>query len=351
MLYVIWSSNTYRIFDGKIPDRLDPDKVYKFHSYPKRDPKEYDQLKIHNTPQMYNAKFIRTNVRFMNAPISHMETESTMAEQCHWWPNTSYHDVSTQAPYRKDSTQRKDYQAIQQTHALVRHGRNNNRVPASGIIPILSPIGSPKVLLEHMSFIHQYDSRKLQHQPYQGRRHGALVWSEAGPRSPGVESTYLNAEGSCSAAVRGGSGGKEVTSPQQQVFNDGRIHSGEAGPRAKGPKAIARHSPTHPSSQLFHSFYTPVTRREQFIPQGGVEGISSVSDRAAEGRRPMHADGEATALQRQGSNSQQCGFSQSLPALVAQPVVCPLRTLKAVKFVAYYLIGLHQKPLMRKCIQ
>lgn len=36
-------------------------------------------------------------------------------------------------------------------------------------VPMLSSIGSPKVLLEHMSFIHQYDSRKLQDQPYQGR--------------------------------------------------------------------------------------------------------------------------------------------------------------------------------------
>uniref|UniRef100_A0A4W5P8D2 Uncharacterized protein n=1 Tax=Hucho hucho TaxID=62062 RepID=A0A4W5P8D2_9TELE len=305
-------SNTYRIFDEKIPDRLDPDKVYKVHSYAKRDPKEHDQLKIHNTPQMYNAKFIRTNVRFMNAPISHMETESTLAEQCHWWPNTSYHDVSTQAPYRKDSTQRQDYQAIQQTHALVRHGRNNNRVPASGIVPMLSSIGSPKVLLEHMSFIHQYDSRKLQDQPYQGRRHGALVWSEAGPWSPGGESTYLNAEGSCSPAVRGGRGGKEVTSPQQQVVNDVRIHSGNAGPRAKGTKAIARHSPTHPSSQLFHSFYTPMTHRGGV--EGGFEGISSVSDRAAEGRRAMHEDGKGTVLQRQGSNSQQVEVQAKLQA-------------------------------------
>ncbi|XP_055755385.1 uncharacterized protein C2orf73 homolog isoform X2 [Salvelinus fontinalis] len=262
---------------------------------------------------MYNAKFIRTNVRFMNAPISHMETESTMAEQCHWWPNTSYHDASTQAPYRKDSTQRHDYQAIQQTHALVRHGRNNNRVPASGIVPMLSSIGSPKVLLEHMSFIHQYDSRKLQDQPYQGMRHGALVWSEAGPWSPDRESTYLNAEGSCSPAVRGGRGREEVTSPQQQVFNDGRIHTGKVGPRAKGTKAIARHSPTHPSSQLFHSFYTPMTRRGRV--EGGFEGISSVSDRAAEGRRPMLADGEGTVLQRQGSNSQQVAVQA--PAQIA----------------------------------
>lgn len=131
------------------------------------------------------------------------------------------------------------------------------------------------------------------------------MWSEAGPwsPSPGGESTYLNAEGSCSPAVRGGRGGKEVTSPQQQVFNDGRIHSGKMGPRAKSTKVIARHSPTHPSSQLFHSFYTPMTRRGGV--EGGFEGISSVSDRAAEGRRAMHADGEGTVLQRQGSNSQQ----------------------------------------------
>lgn len=149
------------------------------------------------------------------------------------------------------------------------------------------------------------------------QQYGALVWSEAGPWSPGRESTYLKSEGSCLPAVRGGRGGKEVTSPQKQVFNDGRIHSGEAGPRAKGPKAIARHSPTHPSSQMFHSFYTPVTRREEVILQGVVEGISLVPDRAAEGRRAMHADSEGIVLQRQGLNRWRFKVEVQAPAQIA----------------------------------
>lgn len=75
------SSNTYRIFDENIPERLNPDEVYKDHKYASRDPEATEALKTHNIPQPYNVKFIRTNVRFLNEPIVHMETENTKDEQ------------------------------------------------------------------------------------------------------------------------------------------------------------------------------------------------------------------------------------------------------------------------------
>lgn len=75
------SSNTFRIFDESIPDRLQPDKVYKDHKYATRALEESELLKTHNVPQPYNAKFIRTNVRFLNAPVLHMETDNTKDEQ------------------------------------------------------------------------------------------------------------------------------------------------------------------------------------------------------------------------------------------------------------------------------
>lgn len=77
------SSNTFRIFDETLPDHLDPADVYQNYKYPTRDPEEYELLKSHNTPHPLNAKFIRTNVRFLNEPIAYMETSHTMEEQCH----------------------------------------------------------------------------------------------------------------------------------------------------------------------------------------------------------------------------------------------------------------------------
>ncbi|GAA6071346.1 uncharacterized protein LOC113646783, partial [Tachysurus ichikawai] len=58
--------------------------------------------------------------------------------------------------------------------------------------PTLSPLGQPKELMEHMSFIHQYDSRRIHNQPYQGKRHGAFVWSERGAMGP---SAFQSSEG------------------------------------------------------------------------------------------------------------------------------------------------------------
>lgn len=75
------SSNTYRIFDRNVPDRLNPDEVYRDHKYATRDPDEAELLKTHNIPQPYNIKFIRTNVRFLNEPIAHIEMQNPKAEQ------------------------------------------------------------------------------------------------------------------------------------------------------------------------------------------------------------------------------------------------------------------------------
>lgn len=75
------SSNTYRIFDEKVPERLHPDEAYKEHKYVSRGPKVTEMLKTHNIPQPHNVRFIRTNVRFLNEPIVRMETENTKAEQ------------------------------------------------------------------------------------------------------------------------------------------------------------------------------------------------------------------------------------------------------------------------------
>ncbi|XP_062304244.1 uncharacterized protein C2orf73-like isoform X2 [Osmerus eperlanus] len=147
-----------------------------------------------------------------------METEMT---KCKWWPESVDNDLRVKAPYSIDTTQRKDYQAIHQTLTPVRHVTNNNRMAASGIFPTLHPLGSPKVLLESMSFIHQYDCRKLQDQPYQGRHHGTFVWREVNPKGA---STFLSVGGSRPPAENGGNA---VTSPQLSTLYP--QHTGNSG--------------------------------------------------------------------------------------------------------------------------
>ncbi|XP_053491562.1 uncharacterized protein C2orf73 homolog isoform X5 [Ictalurus furcatus] len=209
-------SNTYRIFDENIPERLNPDEVYKDHKYASRDPEATEALKTHNIPQPYNVKFIRTNVRFLNEPIVHMETENTKDEQSKWWLNTPDKKDPRKTAYSKESTQRRDYQPI--THIPVTRVREaRNKTPATGIntwasspmlntnpdtemdshckrfiFPTLGPLGQPEELVEHMSFIHQYDSRRIHDQPYQGRRHGAFVWSKREAMGP---SAFQSSEG------------------------------------------------------------------------------------------------------------------------------------------------------------
>lgn len=55
--------------------------MIKDHKYASRDPEVTETLKTHNIPQPYKVKLIRTNVRFLNEPIVHVETDNTKDEQ------------------------------------------------------------------------------------------------------------------------------------------------------------------------------------------------------------------------------------------------------------------------------
>ncbi|KAG5278563.1 hypothetical protein AALO_G00100310 [Alosa alosa] len=169
--------NTFRIFDENVPDIIPPDKVSQDNKYATRSPEESQLLKTHNVPHPYNAKFIRTNVRFLNAPVVHMETDNTKDEQFKWWATESVDSERPKAPYCVDTTQRTDYQPTPPSQAT-RAKDERGRTFASAIIPTLDPLGQPKTLLEHISFTHQYDSRKLLNQPYQGGKHGTFAWTE-----------------------------------------------------------------------------------------------------------------------------------------------------------------------------
>ncbi|XP_048842910.1 uncharacterized protein LOC125715441 isoform X3 [Brienomyrus brachyistius] len=158
-------SNTHRIFDEKVPDRLDANKIYNHHTYQRRTSEEINQLKTHNIPHPRNAKYIRSNVRFLNEPMAYIDVQ-----QFNGWAKEAELNVKSTAPYSRNSTQRSDFQACPGTlAACTRYGMNPNKYPASGIVPTVSPTSTQKPLLEKICFIHQFDSRKPQDQAYEGK--------------------------------------------------------------------------------------------------------------------------------------------------------------------------------------
>ncbi|XP_051528471.1 uncharacterized protein LOC127426042 isoform X2 [Myxocyprinus asiaticus] len=95
----VWESfhsNTFRIFDETLPERLEPTNVYQNHKYPSRDLQE---------------------------------------SEFNWWSNSFSHDVSRKAPHSKASTQRSDFQPIRDV--LLTRVREADRPSATGIIPAL----------------------------------------------------------------------------------------------------------------------------------------------------------------------------------------------------------------------
>lgn len=213
-------SNTFRIFNEKLPESLGRERYN--HSYVfRRNSSLLDHQSspnIHNIPQPYYAKCITTNVRTFNDPIYYMETEN----QGNWRQSAPDSKLQLPPPYSRDSTQRSDFTSLPQTHILnTRYGANPNKSPASGIVPTASPNATPKVLLEKMSFIHQYDSRKWENEPIRGRRHGAFVWTEIRPtsglRPPSGADAFLSTERSRSLpaqqrAEKGSTGEGKMTS-------------------------------------------------------------------------------------------------------------------------------------------
>ncbi|KAJ8285137.1 hypothetical protein COCON_G00039870 [Conger conger] len=223
-------SNTYRIFDENLPQRLDSYQAYKDHIFPSRSADEINLLKTYNNPHPQNVKFIRTNVRWLNAPISHIETKDTEADQAQWWPDRSGEvvtPVTPTAPYSRDSVQRRDFlPPPRRSTPCTRAGCNPLTTPAASIVPALAPVGPRKILEERMSFLHQYDSRRLRDQPHQGR-----------VRRTGQAARSVCVERGFSADLRGA---LSAPAPPPQILREGPPSKHASSNQASAPKRRAR---------------------------------------------------------------------------------------------------------------
>ncbi|XP_072265791.1 ciliary microtubule inner protein 6 [Pyxicephalus adspersus] len=275
--------NTYRLFDENLFDvSLDQNKMkhpplFQKSNNPLPHPRSPNR---NNMPHPYYAKFIRDNVRFLNNPLTFMETASTKNQQTEWWPRKEESVLRHKPSYDLTTTQRSNFCNLSYSSHQTRHGCNPHKTPLSGIVPLASPRGRnrlPKLFQEEISFIHQYDSRLTPNEPIRGKRHGGFVWkeikTESGPGVPQGTRPFLNAIGSHALqqpqTERGNSVENSMTSPspclpgsQQMLNSEAHLSKTELRETAKtNPNMTAREQNNSGSSQTF--------RRKALGPIGG----------------------------------------------------------------------------------
>ncbi|XP_078000650.1 uncharacterized protein LOC144453251 [Glandiceps talaboti] len=141
-----------------------------------------------NRPHPGDVGFLRQNVALLNEPICYVDTKGTRREQSDWWPSRTSSEPMKKPTYSKASTMRSDYEYSDKSKSagLTRHGCNPHTDAAHGIVPIngLYPKKGPRLLVEHISYEHQYDSRNSANNPVRGKRHGSFVWDILHPVNP-----------------------------------------------------------------------------------------------------------------------------------------------------------------------
>nr|XP_023680717.1 uncharacterized protein C2orf73 homolog isoform X2 [Paramormyrops kingsleyae] len=177
--------------------------------------------------------------------MSAWEISNWDPKQFKGWTKEAEMNVKSTAPYSRDSTQRSDFQACPGTlAACTRYGMNPNKYPASGIVPTVSSTNTQKPLLEKICFIHQFDSRKPQDQPYQGKRHGTFAWSEF--TALGRNKPLLDSEGSSSEPgqhkTRGGNGMTSLQLESHPAQNMSEAAGSKTGMKAAGASAYPQNN-------------------------------------------------------------------------------------------------------------
>ncbi|XP_071500066.1 ciliary microtubule inner protein 6-like [Diadema antillarum] len=149
----------------------------------------------HNKPHPVGVGFLQQDCATLNQPICDVKTKVD-PEDVHWWPSRANQNTNTIPVYTKDTVSRGDFRK----HAdppprQTRHGSNPNKVAAQGPVPITNlpnPTG-PRLLVEHISYEHGYDSRKADNQPQRGKLRGSFVWDVLHPMAK-ADSTASNAQ-------------------------------------------------------------------------------------------------------------------------------------------------------------
>ncbi|XP_006778741.1 PREDICTED: uncharacterized protein C2orf73 homolog [Myotis davidii] len=203
--------------------------VYKTEKEELKHEKEPGKSTPHSKPcvrrrRVYYAKFINTNARTFNEPVPYIDPKIGTENQDDWWSHGKEPKHLFQPPYDINSTQRSDFQKPMCPLVLpVKHSKLQK--PSCGIVPLASPNASTELeknFIERISFIHQYDSRKIPSEPMRCKRHGVFMQIErkpgSRPRAPQGTEELLNAAGSCSSGQpkkteKGNSAERKMTSP------------------------------------------------------------------------------------------------------------------------------------------
>nr|XP_039248428.1 uncharacterized protein C2orf73 homolog [Styela clava] len=179
-----YNPDSYRIFDREVgDDSLGDSRMNKLHIERKNPPPPTHprEPERRNCPHPWHSRFLRHNARLLNEPICVMATESTDLEQDSWWPSRTS-DEPLKVPARTMNTvQRSDYQHSAPVRGNTRHSSNPFTIPSKGILPVNTPKTKEDpgdVLLEKISYRHDYNSRLDKNEPIRGKLHGSFVWDE-----------------------------------------------------------------------------------------------------------------------------------------------------------------------------
>jgi hypothetical protein len=196
-------------------------------------------------PHPAQVGFLLQDCRLMHEPICDVQSQTKAttateadAEADKWWKWTPSRDSTSggaaarpKPKYSYHSSNRDDYRKPEKPQAgQTRHGSN----PASGnlshgIVPVtsLASAKGPRLLVEHISYDHQYNSRTNPSQPIRGKKHGSFVWDCLHPVSP--PKLAATNRTTVLSAPWASSGAQQDASPQAPDYEGGITRREELG--------------------------------------------------------------------------------------------------------------------------
>ncbi|KAJ8044545.1 hypothetical protein HOLleu_07325 [Holothuria leucospilota] len=178
-----FSPDTRRVF-GKIEGGQNFVTQYKStHSEPAQRRSQNEHLK----PQ--GVGFLLQNCRTLHEPVCNVRTKNVKnsSNDSNWWPSPTSTEEKQKLPKHScNTTNRGDYIRHNAVPPLAtRHSSNPNCYPSRGIVPVtrLPSDRGPRLLVEHISYQHQYNSRTTPSLPIRGKLHGSFVWDVLHPVS------------------------------------------------------------------------------------------------------------------------------------------------------------------------